>query len=362
MNSYKKGLTVYNPGWHVQNFFQNKGQNALALGVDAFMPQTKAKNVLKQMNGEKAKDINIFDAKNLRNYSSGEIGKLAQEFGVIDGLGEDVRNARGIFPRVEDAIDNSKLMKTLEKNEQTARLHHFITQLERGMSPEQASKSVNKYLFDYNNKGKMDKVIGDFVDPFWTFHKNNARLIGTSMFEHAGKMNQIVRGRDDLEYGVQDEQNENSKYGKIQMPYTTIKDSVNGDDYNYLYKENMMPDIEGALPLDDEEMENKMNPILRMILQHSRGEGNFGNKVVDVKEGEEPGWNKITKEQRLKEVAMDLNPFMPNLVKTLDSEKKRQQKVEDGKQSQEITDKQILLDWINYITGNKGNWYRNLDF
>lgn len=362
LNSYKKGLTVYNPGWHVQNFFQNKGQNALALGVDAFMPQTKAKNVLKQMNGEKAKDINIFDAKNLRSYSSDEIGKLAQEFGVIDGLGEDVRNARGIFPRVEDAIDNSKLMKTLEKNEQTARLHHFITQLERGMSPEQASKSVNKYLFDYNNKGKMDKVVGDFVDPFWTFHKNNARLIGTSMFEHAGKMNQIVRGRDDLEYGVQDEQNENSKYGKIQMPYTTIKDSVNGDDYNYLYKENMMPDIEGALPLDDEEMENKMNPILRMILQHSRGEGNFGNKVVDVKEGEEPGWNKITKEQRLKEVAMDLNPFMPNLVKTLDSEKKRQQKVEDGKQSQEITDKQILLDWINYITGNKGNYYRNLDF
>ena len=362
LNSYKKGLTVYNPGWHVQNFFQNKGQNALALGVDAFMPQTKAKNVLKQMNGEKAKDINIFDAKNLRSYSSDEIGKLAQEFGVIDGLGEDVKNARGIFPRVEDAIDNSKLMKTLEKNEQTARLHHFITQLERGMSPEQASKSVNKYLFDYNNKGKMDKVIGDFVDPFWTFHKNNARLIGTSMFEHAGKMNQIVRGRDDLEYGVQDEQNENSKYGKIQMPYTTIKDSVNGDDYNYLYKENMMPDIEGALPLDDEEMENKMNPILRMILQHSRGEGNFGNKVVDVKEGEEPGWNKITKEQRLKEVAMDLNPFMPNLVKTLDSEKKRQQKVEDGKQSQEITDKQILLDWINYITGNKGNYYRNLDF
>ena len=156
------------------------------------MPQTKPKNVLKQMNGEKAKDINIFDAKNLRSYSSDEIGKLAQEFGVVDGLGEDVRNARGIFPRVEDAIDNSKLMKTLEKNEQTARLHHFITQIERGMSPEQASKSVNKYLFDYSNKSKMDKVMGDFVDPFWIFHKNNARLIGTSMFEHAGKMNQIV--------------------------------------------------------------------------------------------------------------------------------------------------------------------------
>ena len=41
--------------------------------------------------------------------------------------------------------------------------------------------------------------------------------------------------------------------------------------------------------------------------------------------------------------------------------KNRQQKTDEGKQSQEVTDKQILMDWINYITGNKGNWYRNLD-
>ena len=124
----------------------------------------------------------------------------------------------------------------------------------------------------------------------------------------------------------------------------------------------MFPDVEDALPFEDEALENKMNPILRMLMQQSRGEGNFGNKIVDVEEGEKPGWNEITKEQRMKEVIMDLNPFMPNLVKTLDSEKNRQQKADDEKQSQEITDKQILMDWINYITGNKGNWYRNVNF
>ena len=87
----------------------------------------------------------------------------------------------------------------------------------------------------------------------------------------------------------------------------------------------------------------------------------MGNKRVEVEEGEKPGWNEITKEQRMKEVLMDLNPFMPNLVKTLDSVKDRQQRADEGKQSQETSDKQILMDWINYITGNKGNWYRNLD-
>ena len=361
LNSYKKGLTVYNPGWHVQNFFQNKGQNYLALGADALLPQTEAKNILKQINGKGGKNGFIKNTKTKQAYSYDEIGKLAQELGVIDGLGEDVRNARGIFPRLEKQIDNSSVMKWLETNEQTARLNHFIKQIERGMSPEDASKSVNKYLFDYSKKNKVDDFMGDFVDPFWTFHKNNARLMYGSMFEHPGKINSIIRGTRGLENGIPEEQrqNEEFKYGKIQKPYANFTDSVNGDQYNYLYKQNMFPDVEDAIPLEDEALENKMNPLVRMLVQQSRGEGNFGNKIVE--EGEEPGWNEITKEQRMKEVLMDLNPFMPNLVKTLDSEKNRQKKADEGKQSQETSDKQILMDWINYITGNKGNWYRNLD-
>ena len=361
LNSYKKGLTVYNPGWHVQNFFQNKGQNYLALGADALLPQTEARNILKQINGKGGKNGFIKSAKTNQAYSYDEIGKLAQELGVIDGLGEDVRNARGIFPKLEKQIDNSPMMKWLETNEQTARLNHFVKQIERGMSPEDASKSVNKYLFDYSKKNKVDDFMGDFVDPFWTFHKNNARLMYGSMFEHPGKINSIIRGTKGLENGIPEEQrqNEKFKYGKIQKPYANLTDSVNGDQYNYLYKQNMFPNVEDAIPFERDDIENKMNPIVRMLMQQSRGEGNFGNKIVE--EGEKPGWNEITKEQRVKEVLMDLNPFMPNLVKTLDSEKNRQQKADEGKQSQEITDKQILMDWINYITGNKGNWYRNLD-
>ena len=361
LNSYKKGLTVYNPGWHVQNFFQNKGQNYLALGADALLPQTEARNILKQINGKGGKNGVIKNTKTKQAYNYDEIGKLAQELGVIDGLGEDVRNARGIFPRLEKQIDNSPMMKWLETNEQTARLNHFIKQIERGMSPEDASKSVNKYLFDYSKKNKVDDFMGDFVDPFWTFHKNNARLMYGSMFEHPGKINSIIRGTKGLENGIPEEQrqNEESKYGKIQKPYANFTDSVNGDQYNYLYKQNMFPNVEDAIPFERDDIENKMNPILRMLIQQSRGEGNFGNKIVE--EGEKPGWNKTTKEQRMKEVIMDLNPFMPNLVKTLDSVKNRQQKADEGKQSQKTSDEQILMDWINYITGNKGNWYRNLD-
>ena len=361
LNSWKKGLTVYNPGWHVQNFFQNKGQNYLALGADALLPQTEARNVLKQINGKGGKNGFIKSAKTKQAYSYDEIGKLAKELGVVDGLGEDVISARGIFPRLETQVDNSRMMKWLETNEQTARLNHFIKQIERGMSPEDASKSVNKYLFDYSKKNKFDNFMGDFVDPFWTFHKNNAKLMYGSMFEHPNKINSIIRGTKGLENGIPDEQrqNEEFKYGKLQKPYANFTDSVNGDQYNYLYKQNMFPDVEDAIPFEDEALENKMNPIVRMLMQQSRGEGNFGNKIVE--EGEEAGWNEITKEQRVKEVLMDLNPFMPNAVKTMDKILERQQKAENGKQSKDTSDKQMLMDFINYITGNKGNWYRNLD-
>ena len=362
LNSWKKGLTVYNPGWHVQNFFQNKGQNYLALGGEAFLPQTDARNILKQINGKKAKDVNIFDKKNMKSYSSDEISKLAQELGVIDSLGEDVLNARGIFPRLENKVDNSRLMKWLGQNEQTARLNHFIKQIERGMSPEDASKSVNKYLFDYSKKNGVDDFVGDFIDPFWTFHKNNARLLYGSMYEHPGKINNIIRGTEGLENGIPEEQrqNEEYKYGKLQLPHANFTDSVNKDQYNYLYSENMFPDVEDAIPFEQDAIENKMNPLLRIALQQSRGEGNFGNKIVE--KGEEAGWNEITMGQRLGEIAQDLNPFMPNLVNTYLQTKERQEKADEEKQSQETTDVQILMDWINYITGNKGNFYRNIDF
>lgn len=362
LNSWKKGLTVYNPGWHVQNFFQNKGQNYLAFGADALLPQTDARNILKQINGKKAKDVNIFDKKNMKSYSSDEISKLAQELGVIDSLGEDVLNARGIFPRLENKVDNSRLMKWLGQNEQTARLNHFIKQIERGMSPEDASKSVNKYLFDYSKKNGVDDFVGDFIDPFWTFHKNNARLLYGSMYEHPGKINNIIRGTEGLENGIPEEQrqNEEYKYGKLQLPHANFTDSVNKDQYNYLYSENMFPDVEDAIPFEQDAIENKMNPLLRIALQQARGEGNFGKKIVE--KGEEAGWNEITMGQRLGEVVLDLNPFMPNLVDTYFKTRERQEKADEGEQSQETSDVQILMDWINYITGNKGNFYRNVNF
>lgn len=340
LNSWKKGLTVYNPGWHVQNYFQNKGQNYLALGMDAFKPQTDARNMLKEIKGKGNK------AKGAGKYSKEELMDYIVNNGVIDGLGEDVVNAKGIFPRLETKIDNSKLMQKLGENEQTARLHHFLIQINRGMTPDDALKSVNDTLFDYSKKTNVDKVISDFIDPFWTFHKNNAKLIGKTALENPGKLTQIQRGVDGL-----GERDENGKQGSGK----TFVDDVNKDTYEYRYKQNMLPEFKDVLSFDESDIDSKLNPLIRIAKQLSKGESNFGNEIVDK---ETADWGEITKEDALKEIALDLNPFGNGLVKTLNKTKERKDKAKDGKQSYDTTDKQVLLDWINYITGNKGNYYR----
>ena len=50
---------------------------------------------------------------------------------------------------------------------------------------------------------------------------------------------------------------------------------------------------------------------------------------------------------------------MNPLVKAYYKAKDHQEKADKGTQSQETSDKQILMDWIAYITGNKGNYYRD---
>ena len=340
LNSYKKGHTVYNPGWHVQNYFQNKGQNYLALGMDAFAPQTKAKNLLHEIKGKSNKAQDSYG-----KYSKNEIIDFIKQNGVVDGLGEDVISSNGIFPKLETSIDNSDFMKKLGESEQTARLHHFLTQLERGKSMEESLKSVNDTLFDYSKKTNLDKVISDFVDPFWVFHKNNAKLIGKSAIKNSDKFSRLDRGLRNLGKPGED--------GKRGTGHKFV-DDVNKDEYEYRYKQQILPDARESLSISDGDIENKLNPLLQLAMKHSKGEGNFGNKIVDG----EANWGEITKDEAIKEALLDVNPFMPQLVKFINNATDKKDRAESGKQSEETSNKQILHDFITFITGNKGNYYR----
>ena len=366
LTSWKKGVTVYNPGWHVQNYFQNKGQNYIALGNKALESQKDARNVLKQIKGKKYNS-----SKKIAGRSIEEIGELAQQLGVVDGFIGDSSSSRGIFRGLENAVDNSKPMQKLGEVEQTARLHHFVKRLEEGMSPEEASKSVNKFLYDYGDKSKIDKTISDYIDPFWMFHKNNARMLGQSAVEHPFRTNMLLKANRDLqpELSEEDAQNEGSMWREFQDPTKSYTDEK-GRQYNYLYDQNMFPTLADAVPMTPDSATGKLNPLLQIALRTSKLQGKFGNELTESKATVDDGWTEMLYEDggfgktptkvALKETLLDVNPFMPTMVNAIDKSIGENVKVDNGKMEEEIANKRILNEWLKYITGHKGNWYRNL--
>lgn len=358
MTSYKRGVTQFNPGWHVQNYFQNKGQNYLSMGNKAFAPQTEAKNLRKAI---------------MNNESNNPLVDMAKELNVMGGFGEDV-GSKGLT-KIGDKMQQSKIFDKLGASEETARLHHWIDRLDKGDTPEQALKSVNKYLFDYSKANKLDKGMKN-IDPFWTFHSQNAKLMGESVFTNNGKMGNIKRAMDGFQQEIPEDEKQakDSMYRDIQAPGKSMKDSVNKQQYNYLYDNDTLPSLKDALPpLDDtgEWAKTKLNPLIQMAMQIAKKENGFGNEVVDNKEEfdlsdmskyfyEDAPFGTTSEGRWIKDMAKTVNPILPTLVNTLDKQHDAKLKVDKKKQSEEMSNKQILNEWIKQLTGHKGNWYKNI--
>ena len=324
--------------------------------MDAFKSQKNAREMFKNMKGLENSAKGILQ-KDGTYYSPSELTKIAKRSGVINGFNDLVKESRGLIPPLETAVDNSWLMKKLSMSEETARLHYFLTKIERGATPEEAVKSVNKYLFDYSKQNKFDRFMSDFVDPFWTYHKNSAKLVGETGITSPIRTSNILRGTRGLEHGLDEKDRANEQKRDLQAPFGSFVDKKNKDRYTYQYDMDLFPKLEGAIPMEKDDVMTKLNPLIKLAIQHKDGEGNFGNKVVDK---EEADWGEVTKKERLGEMVREVNPFMNPLVKAYYKSEEHQKKTDEGKQTQETSDKQILMDWLEYILGNKGNYYRDV--
>lgn len=78
--------------------------------------------------------------------------------------------------------------KALENN---ARLAHFIDKVNKGMSYDDAAKSVKKYLFDYDDLSDMERNVFKRVLPFYTWSRRNIPLQIEAMATQPGKINKI---------------------------------------------------------------------------------------------------------------------------------------------------------------------------
>ena len=192
---FKKSVTVPWPAFHMRNYGSNTVQNYLDLGYAALNPKNHLDAFLLKSGktGELAADNGV-------QYSFDEIRQLARKYGVLKGdswgMGS-LDKAIETGPKWSESVLNP--MHAGRKMggfvEDQGRVINFMQNLKRGMSPEQAAKHVDEFLFNYDDLTTMDRQLKR-VFPFFTFLRKNAELEAKALLTSPGRQSlQFRTGR-----------------------------------------------------------------------------------------------------------------------------------------------------------------------
>lgn len=188
-NIWKGSVTSYFPAFHARNMLGNVFNNFLG-GVTNPADYTDAIKVQKG------------------------IGELPETFKNLlpeASTFEDLRNGLsklGITNKGQFAVESTKdLENVLSKAagkvvnfprdvgthiEDNARLAHYISKIKSGLSVTDATKSVNKYLFDYSNLTPFEQNVMKRVFPFYTWSRKNIPLQLQQLYEQPSKYKAVT--------------------------------------------------------------------------------------------------------------------------------------------------------------------------
>jgi len=207
-----KSQALVAPSYHIRNAVGNVWNNALA-GV----------NPAKYFKQGKVSPELLDEMKRMGVIGEGQYGKDIEK--VIEGqikggnwnpFSRDFKLFRG----------NMKIGSAVEDN---ARKAHYLSKKAEGFTPEEAAKSVQKYLFDYGDLTWGEKNILKRALPFYTWSSKNLPLQLSELVKQPGKFSKIAVAKKDIEAGV-DQPNEKymSDYIKSGAPIRFRKDPKDG--------------------------------------------------------------------------------------------------------------------------------------
>lgn len=192
-NFWKGLVTAPNPAFHIRNAMSNAFNNFLGGVVN---PEVYRLAVIAQRGGNEVLKIGG------KEYEAKELRKMFREKG-LEGFGffagetpkSMIREATERFEKLP-AVKQISLIRIGRKGgdwlESNAKMAHFIDRLNKGDAPEEAAKSVRKYLFDYGDLTEAEKKIRDFV-PFYTFTRKNLPLQLEKLITNPGKMTALYK-------------------------------------------------------------------------------------------------------------------------------------------------------------------------
>lgn len=204
-NLWKASVTAPFPSFHARNVLSNIFNNFVG-GVKNPLRYGQAAKIQKGV-GQLPPDLQkVFpDVKTFE-----EARDLLQSVGVR-GAGQfsaevtdDMARLMGRAPAgnvLSKGMRGGKAVGTfLEDN---ARIAHYLDKIGKGMSPDEAVKSVNKFLFDYSDLSKFEAEIMKRIFPFYTWSRKNIPLQVEQIFKQPSKYKGVMDavrafGKEDL--------------------------------------------------------------------------------------------------------------------------------------------------------------------
>ena len=183
MSVWKYAVTVLIPRHYINNFIGNIFNNSI-VGVD--------KQAYKQSADLLAKFTKNPDG---LTESEKELIQLGFDSGVIgQGFTADFLRdnpfavPQNVFQKITKKMDDTTYVRWARKigeaSDDYTRMALFLYTLRNTGSPEIASATVRKYLFNYHELTNADKFVRATMMPFWTWVKNNVPLQMQSILQN----------------------------------------------------------------------------------------------------------------------------------------------------------------------------------
>lgn len=263
-NMFKKNVLTLFPAYHSRNFRGNIFQTILEYGVvDATNPKFHAYS----MKVLKGTDLKAMVSIGGKDYSVGELRKIMQENGILQGKGFfDLSNPM----KQGDKSLFSYGQKTASYIENQARAATFLMGLEHSKGDIlTAAERTKKTLFDYDNLSDMEKNVFKRIFPFYTWTRKAMESTINGMAKNPGNMASIFKIMNNVQ--------KNSFEGITEQERATLPDylknsfvfKVKGKDGVIRYKSGMGAPIEAITDLLSDPSGNlsfALNPGLKALM------------------------------------------------------------------------------------------------
>lgn len=263
---FKAGTTIARPGWHGNNFIQNKMLNAYGAGSDVLNQNMRnvSQKTVNAIEGSKK----TLGKKYGKQFEKGDLNKLLN----IDG--KMITNANGSPVTIKDFIEGIKASGLTEdtflknvsnktnkdiwkyalptgdksiwtlggqhnniRTESYDKVQQVLSQMKQGKTFDEGVNKAYKYLFDYNDVNKFEEKVMKRIMPFYTYHSKNIPLQFEQFLENPKFMNtyyRALRGLDNTNKDDDKIDRDEWTYNRVQIPgFDKVSKDRNGNEKNY---------------------------------------------------------------------------------------------------------------------------------